>query len=115
MEIKKIDFIFLYHITKELIDMNNKSNLDLSINIIIFKNIFEYQYSEFDKMMDAMQLSHANDMKELIDASKELYELIRKEPQNVDENIKAVKRLKPIFEQYRYPINTWLWFYSANF
>ena len=93
--------------------MNNKSNLDLSINYIIFKKIFEYQYSEFDKLWDAVKLSHAYDMKELIDASKELYELIHREPQNVDENIKAVKRLKPIFDQYQYPINTWIWFYDT--
>ena len=94
--------------------MNNKSKLDLSINIIILKKAFEYQYSEFDAMIDAVQLSHANDMQELKDASKELYDLIHKEPQNVDENIKAVKRLKPIFDQYRYPINTWTWFYNTQ-
>lgn len=93
--------------------MNNKSKLDLSITIIIFKKVFEYQYSEFDAMWDAVQLSHKNDMKELIDASKELYELVHKEPQNVDENIKAVKRLKPIFKQYNYPINMWVWFYDT--
>lgn len=74
-----------------------------SINTIIMKNIFKYQYSEFDALLDAIKIAHANDMLELVNISKKLYECQITESNNINIINKAIK----IFDQYGYPIEMW--------
>ena len=85
-----------------------------SINNIIFKNIIEYQYSASDEWWDALQISHANDTRELIDISNKLYKYKIMDFQNINENIKVVNDAKIIFNQYGYPIDMWTSFYTMK-
>ena len=89
---------------------------DYSINTIIFKNIIEYQYSASDEWWDALQISHANDMQELVDMSNKLYKckMIDRNNNidNLTDNIKVVNDAKIIFNQYGYSIHMWTSFCS---
>ena len=89
---------------------------DYSINTIIFKNIIEYQYSASDEWWDVLQMSHANDMQELVNMSNKLYKCkIISNVANLDdfnETIKVVNDAKIIFNQYGYPIHMWTSFYT---
>lgn len=67
-----------------------------SINTMIIKNIFEYQYSAFDALLDAIEISHANDMLELVNISKKIYECQITESYDINITNKAIK----IFDQY---------------
>ena len=85
---------------------------DNSINTIIFKNIIEYQYSASDEWWDALQISHANDMQELVESSNKLYKCKMMNLDDLNENIKVVNDAKIIFNQYGYPIHMWTSFYT---
>jgi hypothetical protein len=90
---------------------------DYSINTIIFKNIIEYQYSASDEWWDALQLSHANDIQELVDISNILYKCKFINFENYDDfnnYTEILKKAKIIFNQYGYPIHMWTSFYSIQ-
>lgn len=91
--------------------------MDLSINIIVFKHIIEYQYSESEALWEALQISHAYDINELINISNELYKF---QHMNLSNNIiytnyhKTLNKAKIIFKQYGYPLEMWLTFVNIK-
>ena len=90
---------------------------DFSINTIILKNIIEYQYSSDDEWWDVLQLSHANDIQELVNISNELYKCNFINFSNHTDYIKYTKiinQAKRIFKQYGYPLQMWTSFCSEN-
>jgi len=88
-----------------------------SLNMIIFKNIFDYQYSYSEEWYDVLKLSHANDMQELIDISNELekYQYIDISHHKVFFKYQIIlNNAVKIFDQYGYNINTWKLFCTIN-
>jgi hypothetical protein len=88
-----------------------------SLNMIIFKNIFDYQYSYSEEWYDVLKLSHANDMQELIDISNELekYQYIDISHHKVFFKYQLIRHnAVKIFDQYGYNINTWKLFCTIN-
>ena len=91
--------------------------MNYSLNMIIFKNIIEYQYSYSEEWYDILKLSHANDMQELTNISNELYKYQYMNFSNVQvyNNYQIIlnKAIK-IFNQYGYNINMWTSFCTIN-
>lgn len=84
--------------------------MNYSLNMIIFKNIIEYQYSYSEEWYDVLKLSHANDMQELTNISNELYKYQFMNFSNIQvfNNYQIIlnKAIK-IFDQYGYNIHMW--------